>query len=89
MPYNYVSNVPQRARIHAADGSPVVDDANPSMEDARLIASAPDLLETAQNLLAEYDRKFGKLIAGTTAFADAYLALHNAIAKATGSEVGK
>jgi len=44
LPYQYVLNEPTRARIHGANGEPVVDDANPSITDARLMAAAPDML---------------------------------------------
>ena len=48
LPYQYVLNEPTRARIHGANGEPVVDDANPSITDARLIAAAPDMLAALQ-----------------------------------------
>ena len=48
LPYQYVLNEPTRARIHGANGEPVVDDANPSITDARLMAAAPDLLAALQ-----------------------------------------
>jgi hypothetical protein len=50
---------------------------------AKLFAASPALLRAASDMLDEYDRKYGKLLSGTTAFADAYLALRRVIVDAS------
>jgi hypothetical protein len=40
IPYRYVLNSATRARIHAESNAPVIDDANPSLDDAAYIAHA-------------------------------------------------
>jgi hypothetical protein len=52
LPYQYVLNEPTRARIHGPNNEPVIDDANPTLANARLIAAAPEMLDLLRELTA-------------------------------------
>ena len=56
IPYRYVLNSATRARIHAESNAPVIDDANPSLDDAAYIAHAcnayPELVEALRRCQA-------------------------------------
>lgn len=88
--HSYGSNV-----IRAADGKILVHEVGPYSRgggaphderdaNARLIAAAPDLLDTAQTMLAMYDKCIGVVWARSDKADAAADALRAAITKATG-----
>lgn len=81
-PYQYVLGEPTRGRI-LARGNPIIDDCNPTIANARLIAAAPDLLAALTRLLDSPDLGLESLEPETI---EACEQAHAALAKARGHE---